>query len=205
MSKIFGIGFSKTGTTTLREALSLLGYRIARTDKESWPPKDDFDAATHEWVSAFFEEMDLNYPDSKFICTVRDKDEWLRSIQRHNALIRLQNLENTDKDKAIMLRRYGALRRPRYAGSLFAAYDRHLNKVKQHFADRDGDVLFLNICAGEGWEKLCPFLGAPVPDAPFPRENVRMSPMLYYLNRFGKARKRLCKVPKRLWKQYLRD
>ena len=24
---------------------------------------------------------------------------------------------------------------------------------------------------GEGWEPLCGFLGAPVPDTPFPREN----------------------------------
>ena len=30
----------------------------------------------------------------------------------------------------------------------------------------------MNICAGDGWERLCEFLDVPVPDVPFPRENV---------------------------------
>lgn len=31
--------------------------------------------------------------------------------------------------------------------------------------------LRMNICAGEGYEKLCPFLGVPVPISPFPWQN----------------------------------
>jgi 3'(2'), 5'-bisphosphate nucleotidase len=33
-------------------------------------------------------------------------------------------------------------------------------------------LLVLDITAGEGWEKLCPFLGKPIPDIPFPKANV---------------------------------
>ena len=40
---------------------------------------------------------------------------------------------------------------------------------------RPGDFLVINIPAGEGWDKLCPFLGLPVPDAPFPLKN-RLAP-----------------------------
>ena len=29
-------------------------------------------------------------------------------------------------------------------------------------------LLVMDIPAGDGWEKLCPFLGVPIPDAPFP-------------------------------------
>jgi 3'(2'), 5'-bisphosphate nucleotidase len=32
--------------------------------------------------------------------------------------------------------------------------------------------LVINVVAGEGWEKLCPFLGKPVPEIPFPKANV---------------------------------
>jgi hypothetical protein len=30
----------------------------------------------------------------------------------------------------------------------------------------------MNICDGEGWEKLCSFLNKPIPDVPFPKENI---------------------------------
>jgi hypothetical protein len=29
----------------------------------------------------------------------------------------------------------------------------------------------MTLAAGDGWEKLCPFLGFPVPETPFPRAN----------------------------------
>jgi hypothetical protein len=41
--------------------------------------------------------------------------------------------------------------------------------VREHFADRPGDLLVLDITAGEGWDRLCPFLGLPEPGVPFPR------------------------------------
>ena len=33
------------------------------------------------------------------------------------------------------------------------------------------DLLVMDICAGEGWDKLCSFLGAPIPSTPFPNTN----------------------------------
>jgi hypothetical protein len=32
-------------------------------------------------------------------------------------------------------------------------------------------LLVIDICAREGWETLCPFVGKPIPDAPFPHVN----------------------------------
>jgi hypothetical protein len=42
--------------------------------------------------------------------------------------------------------------------------------VKEYFRDRPDDLLVMNICAGEGWEKLCPFLGLAIPKVKFPHE-----------------------------------
>ena len=32
-------------------------------------------------------------------------------------------------------------------------------------------LLVMDIIAGDGWDKLCPFLGKPVPEAAFPHRN----------------------------------
>jgi hypothetical protein len=48
------------------------------------------------------------------------------------------------------------------------AYFRHVDQVTRYFKGRDGDLLVLDISEGEGWEKLCPFLGKPNPGVAFP-------------------------------------
>ena len=52
------------------------------------------------------------------------------------------------------------------------AYEEHRAAVIEHFREKGRDLLVINICAGEGWERLCDFLDVPVPDMPFPHENV---------------------------------
>ena len=47
-------------------------------------------------------------------------------------------------------------------------YDRHYRAVTEYFEDRPESLLVMDITRGEGWEKLCPFLGKAVLDAPFP-------------------------------------
>ena len=55
------------------------------------------------------------------------------------------------------------------------AYQRHVENVKRYFADRPGDLLVLEIANGDGYEKLAPFLGVPVPEQPFPHKGKRLS------------------------------
>jgi hypothetical protein len=51
--------------------------------------------------------------------------------------------------------------------------------VAAHFAGRPEDLLTLDLCAGEGWERLAPFLGwERVPERPFPWENRSPDPRL---------------------------
>jgi 3'(2'), 5'-bisphosphate nucleotidase len=53
-----------------------------------------------------------------------------------------------------------------------AGYTRFVNGVLHYFKDRPQDLLVTDVCGGEDWEKLCAFLGKPVPDIPFPLTNV---------------------------------
>ena len=64
---------------------------------------------------------------------------------------------------------YGAniFERERFAD----VYNRHADDVRAYFRGAD-NFLEVNICGGEGWERLCPFLGKPTPDEPFPKTNV---------------------------------
>ena len=101
--KIFVIGFYKTGTTTLYEALRLLGYRTINGDKPgSYPGADDgetllrqieagnyrlptfdlFDAFTDNPYFHLWREMYRQFPDAKYILTVRDETSWIESCAR---------------------------------------------------------------------------------------------------------------------------
>jgi len=42
----------------------------------------------------------------------------------------------------------------------------HRDEMKRATDNRE--LLEMNICDGDGWELLCPFLGVPVPDIDFP-------------------------------------
>ncbi len=52
------------------------------------------------------------------------------------------------------------------------AYEDHRDNVINYFRHKGRDLLVIDICGGEGWERLCEFLDVPVPDVPFPHENV---------------------------------
>ena len=55
-----------------------------------------------------------------------------------------------------------------HRGRLKYVYERHVREVEEYFKQRPRDLLVLDVCAGEGWEKLCAFLNKPVPPGPFP-------------------------------------
>jgi hypothetical protein len=52
-----------------------------------------------------------------------------------------------------------------------AAYDRHLTDVRRRFEQRPGQLLEMDIVAGDGFELLCPFLGKPLRNDPMPHKN----------------------------------
>lgn len=177
--KIFGIGLSKTGTSSLAQALTLLGYKTrdypglshySTGDLSSIDPAllEEFDALTDTPIPSFFRELDARFPDAKFILTLRDREGWLNSCKKQFTQ-KLADKQNEAHNRLFM---------DLYDSTVFdeekfsSGYDRFVQSVHDHFKDRPGKLLTMNVVAGDGWEKLCPFLGKPLPDLPFPKANV---------------------------------
>src|SRR5437667_6922343 len=178
-AKIFGIGLSKTGTTSLANALQILGYKTkdnmgvvnyATHDLSSVDLEvvEAYDALTDTPIPSFYRELDARYPGSRFILTVRDSDEWLKSCKKQFTQ-RFAEVQ-TDAHKRLFLDLYGTdvFDEQRFA----SGYQKFVDGVRDYFKDRPGDLLTINVAAGEGWDKLCRFLERPVPDIPFPKANV---------------------------------
>jgi hypothetical protein len=167
--KIFGIGLSRTGTTSLTTALAKLGlhaYHFPHTREMI----DQVDAATDTPVAAWYRDLDAAYPGSLFVLTLRHIPDWLDSCE---ALWRSSFQYFDDFTAGIHRQLYG--REDFDRDAFTAAYARHRDEVFNHFSGRDRDLLVIDICAGEGWERLCPFLGFDIPSTPFPFRNPRAS------------------------------
>lgn len=168
--KIFGIGLSRTGTTSLAKALAMLGYKAihARVAHHI----EEYEASTDVPVAARYQRLDKQYPNSRFILTVREMDSWLESCRQHYESYNPFELKNFNQATEYAFCRGALYGIDDYDPDIFrAAYQRYVEGVYEYFKDRRHDLLELNIVAGEGFEKLCPFLGKPIPDAPFPKSN----------------------------------
>jgi hypothetical protein len=175
IGKVFGIGLSKTGTTSLYAALAELGYRSGtfrhsqRLGLERWVEGDfgpdylaEFDAMTDLPIGCFFRELDLRYPGSRFILTTRSLEPWLASVARQFRA----NPEPTPFNRDTRLMAYGVS--VFNEGMFRRAYLRHEAEVRDHFATRPNQLLVVNFFEGDGWDPLCAFLDRPVPSVPFP-------------------------------------
>ena len=177
--KIFGIGLSKTGTTSLANALQILGYKTkddmgvvkyAAGDLSSIDLNvvDAHDAVTDTPVSSFYRELDVAYPGSKFILTIRDSKGWLTSCRKQFTQPHTERQNEAHRRLFIDLYGTDVFEEERFA----SGYRRFVNGVRDYFKGRPQDLLVLDVSGGEGWEKLCAFLNRPVPDIPFPKANV---------------------------------
>jgi hypothetical protein len=182
--KVFGLGLSKTGTSSLTEALERLGIRSIHYPHDAATLDElragdyrlsilrEYQAVVDIPVAPFYAQLDAAWPGSRFILTVREREAWLRSAEMHWRLL-MQWWENFPDFKRfhefISACTYGTIgfNRERFAW----VYDTHLRSVREYFAGRPGDFLEMDICGGEGWERLCPFLGVGVPGGPFPHAN----------------------------------
>jgi len=173
--KVFGIGFHKTGTSTLKASVSMLGYTFAPRFRVDGEIIDDdltsralqiaatVDAVQDNPWPLLFRDLDRTFPGSRFILTVRDTDEWWVSLVRHFG----------GKSTEMRTWIYG-VGDPMGHESLYKErYEAHNAAVIEYFADRPDDLLVFAITNGEGWDRLCPFLGEPTLDELFPHRRPR--------------------------------
>jgi len=166
--KIFCIGLSRSGAMTLNEALEILGYRslFVKSFEHLEENVSQYDAFTHTPLAAIYKELDSRFPDSKFILNIRDRESWLRSLEKQWSA---KGSTVSDSEREIRRRVYGS---DQFDQTILGrAYDQHLEEVSQHFKDRVQTLLILDVCGGEGFEKLCPFLGKSIHSQPFPCRN----------------------------------
>jgi hypothetical protein len=166
----WGLGLGRTGTSSLCTALRLLGYERVKHNP-TFEELRDLQGGADAGVVLFYKYLDYKFPGSKFVLMVRDLDSWLESVEY---IFARHPITSRDQDEAIM-RRMQLGETVRFErDKAIAARERHHADVRRYFADRPDDLLEMNILTGDGWEKLCPFLGLPVPDVPFPHRNQRV-------------------------------
>jgi hypothetical protein len=197
---VWGIGLTRTATRSLNRALEILGYRAVHYPTLSMLLHDALEAATDEPVAATYKYLDFVYPNSQFILTERDEDDWIRSTAAHRRRHferrkQLSALESpfSRPDSGVIHGEVAtilghSLMRDRAVERIFTqmalyetvefdeekfrqGYHRHHRDVERYFANRPNDLLRVRICDGEGWDRICGFLRHAVPKEPFP--NIR--------------------------------
>ena len=175
--KVFGLGLSKTGVTSLREALRVVGWRrTAAMGLDFYPRVVDSPRPTTEALRTYFAEVDAStdlpyalfapellraFPTARFVLTTRHLHSWWPSVERQMAaaypaqhpISRTRTLAygHPEPHELLYKRRFVA----------------HAVEVLRTVpCDR---LLLLDLVEGsEGWQRLAPFLGVRVPDVAFP-------------------------------------
>lgn len=177
--KVIGVGYNKTGTTTLGTCLKMLG-----SERHTSINRDalllhyvgetaavlrlmDYYTSFEDWPwPLIFREVYDRFPDAKFILTTRvDENTWFESLASHaergahlgkpNIRRYVYGYDDPTEDRAHHIIAYGA----------------HNEAVRRFFADKPGSLLEVCWERGDGWKELCNFLGVPVLDVPFPHMN----------------------------------
>jgi hypothetical protein len=178
--KVFGIGFHKTGTTSLGAALEHLGYGVcrgARPLRDALGHRrlmehlrqarfesivdvaDRFDACVDNPWFMLYRELDRRFPGSRFILTVRDESQWLASA--------LHYYGHSESEIRQWIYGDGAGSPVGNEATYLYHYRLHNESVQAYFKDRPRQLLIVDWTSG-GWRTLASYLGHEPPDAPFP-------------------------------------
>ena len=189
-NRIFGLGLSRTGTTSIAGALQTLGitqlhypmdYRtycelrqLQRGQDVKLTVLEKHTALLDITTVPFFKRLDRMYPGSKFIYTVREKERWLRSLKAHwdrgGRPISSQARDVWPMARLLFPLVYGSLDFD--PERCWQVYQRHDLAVRVHFANRPQDLLVLDVTTHKNpWGPLCTFLHKPCPAAPFPHQS----------------------------------
>ena len=175
--KVFGIGFHKTGTSSLGEALRQLGYSpianytpelLPHIKSSNWQAIQNFCQSYQAFEDnpwpLLYRELDEMFPDSKFVLTIRPHDQWLNSVIKHFSD------SNTEMREWIYGKGYGTPNED-IKQIYIDRYNNHNKEVLSYFDNRPDDLAVLDWSQGSGWPELCRVLNCSVPKRPFPHTN----------------------------------
>lgn len=185
--KIFVIGSNKTGTTSLTKSFKTLGYNVCpehlifnpkskyligffnENYEELFKLVSIYDAfQDRPWNHIdFYQKLDAQFPNSKFILTIRDTDNWVESYKRWSKKINLQQLWFYREVSKVC---YGIDDFLSDTSLMKKKYEERNLQIIDYFNNND-NFLIMDLEKGDGWEKLCHFTNDKIPDIPFPHEN----------------------------------
>ena len=175
------VGHGKTGTKSLNKAFVMLGLSTAHfygagiygllhdNAAEATQPfmfnvheSKHVDAVLDTPVVDFYHEIRLSYPQSKVILTVREPQSWLRSQQKFYS-----RFARGCRNWLEPWRRGSNLVYGTECPSKEQAIKRYVQHNRNVYDQVDPTrLLVMDIPAGDGWHKLCPFLGLKPPKCP---------------------------------------
>jgi hypothetical protein len=120
--------------------------------------------------AAYWRQIAEHFPDAKVLHTVRDPDKWFDSTQA--TIFAPQGAAARADGDSVQTRFFNSFigdLRPHLADRAYMTdfFRKHTEAVKAAIAPKR--LLVFEV--GEGWERLCKFLGVPVPAEPYPSEN----------------------------------
>ena len=179
--KVFGIGFQKTGTSSLGTIFDKLGYRVASYhDFRDFAPRDDIswdeitsraleianrvDAAKDTPWPLLYRELDEAFPGAKFIHLTRDTNAWIKSAVNDFA----------DHPNAIHKAIYDVPFPKGNEEVWVKRYERHNAEVAKYFQHRPQDYLKIRLENEFSYETICTFLDEPIVGHGVPVTNTRL-------------------------------
>ena len=141
--------------------------RAALGEKVDWNEVFANYQSACDWPScSFYKELADVYPHAKVILSLRDPKSWYKSV---SSTI-LPSMKEGSRLPGIfgpLLLGKKTFNEDFSEAHMIDVYERHNEEVKR-VIPKDRLLVFE---AKDGWEKLCPFLGVPVPDQPYPSMN----------------------------------
>jgi len=154
--KIFGIGLPRTGSTSLAEALRMLGYKgsnfcslnnIHTVDKTEEKKSFQIDNSFFKIYQNLFEQNS----NAKFILTIRDNSSWRKSMSGFE-----------------------------YDNNILPNINKYKDEVKKFFRSKNAEdqLLMINLTElndKEKWNMICDFLNEEnVPNLTFPHISIKV-------------------------------
>lgn len=209
--QVLSLGLLRTGTASMAEAYRILGYKnvfhglcvleddhywhnIERASDMTFPGLPSYIEGNMDWdelfgsydvvtdtASLFAKQLIPYYPNAKVVLTVRDIDNWCRSIDM-SILSSLATPFATFT--RVIAERFTKAKHMRAGWKLITGYfgandmDGCRQNLRTSFKEHEVMVRamvpperLLVFKVGDGWEPLCEFLGKPIPDVDFPWHN----------------------------------
>ncbi|HZK98952.1 MAG TPA: sulfotransferase [Caulobacteraceae bacterium] len=187
--EVVGSGLGRTGTKSLQTALNMLGFGPCHHMVEVFGHPEstalwiEAGAGRPDWEAIFggyrsmvdypgaryWRELAAFYPDAKVLHSVRDPDQWFDSTQA--TIFAPNSLVTSEGPLSAFFQSFAGDIRDHLNDRAFMTdhFRHHTEAVKRDIPPER----LLIYQAGDGWGPLCAFLGVPIPDAPYPRENSR--------------------------------